>query len=229
MLGMKSWLEIRWRLLIALTFVLVPLGIHYAQGISGPGDVNRLMAAVAMMWLFAAAGLAGSGIKTQAPIQAAKGLHGSTHFTLSLPVSRTRLLVVRAGMGLLGLVGVILASSAAAWVLFPLVRSGSTPFDLLAWAFTASCCAVAFNAITVLLSTFIDEVWQFWVTIITVVSLRALTARFPPPPDFDLFRIMMESTPLALGGLPWPAISVALGLATICFFIAAKVAEAREY
>ena len=43
--------------------------------------------------------LAGAGIKTQAAFQTVKGLHGSTYFTLSLPVSRFRLLAIRAGIG----------------------------------------------------------------------------------------------------------------------------------
>lgn len=229
MLWMKSWLEIRWRLLLAFVFILTPLGIHYVQGTSAPATVERIMSAVAIMWLVFAATLGGSGIQTQAPIQASKGLHGSTHFTLSLPVSRFRLLAVRVGMSLVGVIGIIFASSAAAWVVFPLVRADSTALDLLMWAFTVSCCAIAINAISVLFSTFVDEVWQVWGTVIVVVLLRTLTVWFPPPAEFDLFRVVMKATPLATGAIPWPAISVALGLAGILYFTAVKVAEAREY
>ena len=229
MLWMKSWLEIRWRLLLAFVIILTPLGVHYVQGTSAPAAVERIMSAVAMMWLMVAATLGGSGIQTQAPIQASKGLHGSTHFTLSLPVSRFRLLAVRVGMSLVGLIGVVFASTAAAWVFFPLVRADSTALDLLMWAFTAGCCAIAINAISVLLSTAVDEVWQVWGTVIVVVLLRTLTIWFPPPAEFDVFRVVMKATPLATGAIPWPAICVSLGLAGILYFTAVKVAEAREY
>lgn len=229
MLWMKAWLEIRWRLLFALGVVLAPLAGSYAKGGPSPETAGKMMAYVALMWLFSAVFLAGAGIRTQSPLQGTKGLHGSTQFTLSLPVSRLRLVSVRAGMGLLAVFAMILVSSAAAWLLFPAVRANSTPSDFLRWVFTVSCCAAGFHVVSVLASTCLDEYWHVWGTVITIGLLKWLTVRFPPPPSLDVFRVMAEASPLLTHSLPWPAILVSLSFTAFVFLTAVKVAQTREY
>jgi hypothetical protein len=184
---------------------------------------------VALLWLISAVPLAGAGIRTQSPLQGTKGLHGSTQFTLSLPVSRFRLLSVRAGMGLAAVFGIILISSAAAWVLFPTIRANSTAADFVRWIFTVTCCVAGFHAVSILASTFLDEYWHVWATVIAIGLLKWVTVRFPPPPSLDVFRVMAEASPLLTHSLPWPAISVSLGFAGLVFLIAVKVAGTREY
>ena len=96
MLWMKAWLEIRWRLVFSLGVVLAPFGgLYFKGGGSSPDKAVIVLTLIAFLCLFCTVFLAGSGIRTQSPIQGTKGLHGSTLFTLSLPVSRFRLLSVR--------------------------------------------------------------------------------------------------------------------------------------
>ena len=52
-----------------------------------------------MLYIFTAIFLAGSGVNSQTTYGLTSGSHGSMLFTLSLPVSRRRLLFVRAGLG----------------------------------------------------------------------------------------------------------------------------------
>jgi hypothetical protein len=229
MLSMKSWFEIRWRLLFALGLVLFPLGVRYTGGLSSAEDADKMMDVIALLCLFVACFLAGAGVKTQSSFQANKGLHGSTMFTLCLPVSRFRLLAVRTGVGTIGVFGIILISSTFEWILFPLVRASSTPTDFLKWIFTVSCCAGGFYAISLLVSTVLDEVWQIWGAVIAIGALKGLTVRFPPPPSLDVFRVMAEGSPLLTHTIPWPAISVSLGLTSVLFFAAIKVVQEREY
>jgi hypothetical protein len=229
MLWMKSWLEIRWRLAFALAMVLAPLGGRYFSGVSAAESAGKMMVLVALLWLFGAVFLAGAGIRTQSPLQGTKGLHGSTQFTLSLPVSRFHLLSVRAGMGLLALFGMILISSAAAWVLFPVIRTHSTATDFVRWIFTVSCCAAGFHSVSILASTCLDEYWHVWGTVVMIGSLKWLTFRFPLPPALDVFRVMAEASPLLTHSVPWPAISVSLAFAMCVLWMAVKVAESREY
>src|ERR1035438_4342070 len=54
-----------------------------------------------LLYIFTAIFLAGSGINSQTTYGLTSGFHGSMLFTLSLPVSRRRLLFVRAGLGAL--------------------------------------------------------------------------------------------------------------------------------
>src|SRR5580700_5790555 len=98
-LAYKSWRETRFRLLFALAFVGFFLVQLHTVGIKAPAGVK---VAVGIAWIFVASisiMLAGAGIVTQPSFQATKGLHGSILFTLALPVSRLRLLAVRAGLG----------------------------------------------------------------------------------------------------------------------------------
>ena len=226
---MKAWLEIRWRLAFSLALALSPLGGMYFKGVSSPESAGKAMALLALLWAVIAVPLAGSGIKTQSPLQETKGLHGSTQFTLSLPVSRFRLPSVRAAMGLLAMGAVIVISCTVAWALFPLVRANSTPFDFVRWIFTVSCCTAGFHTISILASTVWDEYLQVWGTMITIGILKFLTVQFPPPPSMDVFRVMAEASPLRTHSLPWPAIAVSVVFAGLAFLLAVKIAESREY
>jgi hypothetical protein len=105
MLWMKAWLETRWRLLYALGLPLAMIVLFATKGLASKADAQRMMVEISFFSVFAAVYLAGAGIRTQSAFQMTKGLHGSTYFTLSLPVSRFRLLAVRAGFGLMETTG----------------------------------------------------------------------------------------------------------------------------
>ena len=124
MLWKKAWLETRWRFSFMLGFALLTIlmgeqggGLHSAE------NARNLMRLQWVISIVAAINLAGAGIRTQSPFRAKAGLHGSTNYTLSMPVSRFRLLAVRAVLGLLETVAVVIFMIVSAWRLFPLVRS----------------------------------------------------------------------------------------------------------
>jgi len=62
-------------------------------------------------------------VATQPSFVASKGIHGSTLFTLSLPVTRLRLLSVRAAIGWLEGSGVIAVLCCALWFRSPALRA----------------------------------------------------------------------------------------------------------
>ena len=115
MLLFKNWLETRWLFLFYFGFFVVVLTSGYVQsghvpqtnpipqGLRLAGTLNIF----SLFWIVPSVMFAGAGIKTSAAFEGRKGLHGSMHFTLSLPVSRLRLLATRAGIGLLemGVIG----------------------------------------------------------------------------------------------------------------------------
>jgi len=57
-------------------------------GLTSAQDAGRMMETMSFFSIFAAVYLAGAGVRTQSAFQRMQGLHGSTYFTLSLPVSR---------------------------------------------------------------------------------------------------------------------------------------------
>src|SRR5579872_2003721 len=106
MLWLKGWLETRLRFCFAIAFMAALVGFaHVAPATPPPTPGARLPIFGVIMFsnptfvVMACAFLGGAGIATQPSFQAMKGLHGSILFTLSLPVSRLRLLAVRAFIG----------------------------------------------------------------------------------------------------------------------------------
>jgi hypothetical protein len=100
MLWYKAWLETRARFVIALvgTIVLCSRMVVVLLRLEGPRDVGRVLHAthetLAGLWLLAVTLLMMGGLLRE---KAA----GSSWFTLSLPVSRLRLISVRIGMVLM--------------------------------------------------------------------------------------------------------------------------------
>src|SRR5580700_2367017 len=133
MLWYKGWLETQLKLF--LTFAVMSgfmIAIHVmgaAIGAKAPPSGGKVAAFGYLVFnvpcfvIVTCTWLAGAGIATQPSVQAAKGLHGSTLFTLSLPVSRFRLLAVRAGLGWLGMAAAIAAMCCAMWLVFPPLRA----------------------------------------------------------------------------------------------------------
>jgi hypothetical protein len=111
MLWYKAWLETRFRLLFLLGFASFLVVFLHTVGVKPPPPGSPPLSGLpTMLTSFAVvvcAMLGGAGINTQPAIQAGKGLHGSTLFTLSLPVSRFKLLLVRASVGWIEMSGLI--------------------------------------------------------------------------------------------------------------------------
>ena len=112
MLWYKAGSETRFRILFLLVwFLSIVLLASFAPRGPNPAPPERVLHR--LRWSFLVfiipVMLAGAGIKTQASFTATKGLHESIHFTLSLPVSRFRLVASRAGLGFLETVGVVAA------------------------------------------------------------------------------------------------------------------------
>src|ERR1043165_5803785 len=119
MLWYKAWLETRWRILMPMGMILMMLVLPNKQGIGPPPPTAQRLQGFSIFWMIIPVFLAGAGIRTESAFRATKGLHGSMYFTLSLPVSRLRLLAVRTGVGLLETAAVIVAICCIAGIALP--------------------------------------------------------------------------------------------------------------
>ncbi len=147
MLWYKGWLETRFRLL----FVPGLVALFAAAQRFGIGQIEArgvIFTAGLSVWAPCIM-LAAAGIATQQSLQAAKGLHGSTLFTLTLPVSRLRLLAIRASLGWLETAGGIVAVCCFLWFLFPELRAKATPEEMIEYAVVLIACGSFFYCITV--------------------------------------------------------------------------------
>jgi hypothetical protein len=231
MLWLKGWLETRFRLLLMLAFTAVPLyGVHSAGAHASARSVSGLAAGpISLLVVFACVFLAGAGIATQAPFRASKGLHGSTLFTLSMPVSRLRLLAVRAGIGWLETAAVIGVLCCGIWVTMPLLRGVVTPIEMFEQVATLVACSSTIYFLSVLLGTVLDEQWRIWGTLLASAGIWSLCTHFSLPPFADIFHGMVERSPIVAHTIPWNAMAFSLGLSAILFFAALKVVQSHEY
>jgi hypothetical protein len=229
MLWHKGWLETRFRLLFALFMVTILLAMGIRPMATQQGVTGDVLYSCPVLVVMACALLAGAGVTTQPSFVVTKGIHGSTLFTLSLPVSRLRLLSIRALVGWLEAAGVLGALCGALWLLSPALRVMATPGLMLEYLATLIGCSVAVYFLSVLLGTMLDEQWRTWGTMLVCAGLWWLSAHALLPSFVDIFRGMGRASPILAHTMPWSAIVFSV-LAAIALFVAsAKILEAREY
>lgn len=237
MLWYKSWLETRIRLWIALGYTVIMLAFFSIRTIAPaafPPPRANVATGLAMFMIgfvtFICAVLAQAGIASQAAFQALKGLHGSTQYTLSLPVSRFRLLAVRAGLGWLEMTGVIAIVSCGIWFVAPSLVPGARAVEMVEYVGTLIAFASSQYCLSVMLATFLDDQWRMGVTMAVAVVWWLGAPNLTKLPAYaDIFRAMGPDSPLFAHAIPWNAMAFSLALAAVFFFVAFKIAQRREY
>jgi len=171
----------------------------------------------------------GRGNQYPTLISGDEGLYGSTLFTLSLPVSRLRLLAVRAGIGWLEMAGGILLWCYGCWLILRLGRSVSAA-DMFEYVVALIVCASSMYFLSVLLGTFLDEQWRMYITGMASGAVWMLGTFVRLPASVNIVRaIMGESSPLVTHTMPWMPMLFSLVLAPTFFLAALKIAQLREY
>jgi hypothetical protein len=235
MLWLKGWLETRIRLCVSLGFLalLLVFGRSVPTTPVAPGARLPIFGVILFSnptsIIMACAFLAGAGIATQPSFQATKGLHGSILFTLSLPVSRLRLLAVRTFIGWLEAMCAIGIFCSAQWLATPALRAVVTATEMFEYAGTIMVCASALYFLSVLLATFLEDQWRVWGTMLGSAGLWGLSSRGFLPASADLFRAMGTDSPLIAHTIPWTALGFSLGLCMVLFLAALSIVQTREY
>ena len=229
MLWKKGWYETRIRLLFVLAVVVViaVLAMDPAPASAGSGP---LVVATAIPAMVAALLLAGGGVKTQlGGLQRSKGLHGSMYDTLSLPVTRARLFSVRVLLGLAEIAVVQVLMFSAIWLVQPAIRVNPARSDMFKHGVAAFCCVTAMYSLGVFFSSFLDDVYQHWATVFTVVGTIVILGRVPLPASMDALLVLSLASPLNTHTMPWIAMAVLLGLSGMLLLIALKIVRSLEY
>jgi hypothetical protein len=238
MLWQKGWLETRFRLLFVLGVIAFMLAVQYsvrnaAVPRQGAKQAALILATVVfpcgILVMMTCAFLAGAGIQTQPSLQATKGAHGSSLFTLSLPVSRLRLLAVRAAIGWLEAITAIGFLCWGTWLFSPVLRTATTPAAMSEYAVTLIACASGLYCLSVLLATFLDDQWRTWGTMIAAAALWWSARHLPLPASVDIVQAIGKGSPLIAHTMPWAAMAFSIALAAIFFVAALKIAQSREY
>ncbi len=222
MLLMKAWMETRWRILGLAVYLLIALALNYRD----PAGTAVLTTAWFML-TFLAILLGGSGVNSQAPMGLSEGIAGSTQFTISLAVTRLRLLAIRATVGLVETAAVTALTAVLIWALFPATRQATTPVDFARLVLTTilfltvPCCAHVF------FSTCSEEPFSLAYAGGSLILLLVLCHHLNP--GVDMIRAFGEASPLETNRLPWSQLMFSVIAAVILLLTAGLVVRRREY
>jgi hypothetical protein len=239
MIWYKAWLETRFGVafmfvLFTFVFLVAGAGARLGAGVLPTNNAPmpeelQVADALSFAWIAAAISFAGTGIKTPSGgFQNIKGLHGSTLYTLSLPVSRLRLIVVRTVVGLLETVVVIVVFTQLAWWIFP--KTGqNTMGEILAHLVVTVICASTFYFLSLFLGTFLDDALRLPAGMTVLALLFTLDVTKILPPYLNIFRPMGSGSPLNTHTIAWGTLGIALAASAILFVAAVKVVRTQEY
>jgi hypothetical protein len=219
---MKAWLETRWRLLAVAVYLLIALGLIYRN----PTGRSALAAAWVML-TFLAILLGGSGVNSQAPLGFSEGIAGSTQFTISLPVTRLRLLAVRAAVGLVEMATVTALTVFLIWVLFPAMRETARPADFARLVLTTVVFLIAPYCAHVFFSTWSAEPFSLAYAAGALTLLLLVGHHLSP--NVDIIRAFGDASPLQTHRLPWSQLAPSVVASAILLFAAGWVVRRREY
>jgi ABC-type transport system involved in multi-copper enzyme maturation permease subunit len=243
MLWYKSWLETRWRFVIGLVLLMfsaagavlaypkvmqlmplvpaVDVGGELGRRIREAAELSRSYRGyvwsqwlrqnmVQMLTLFAVL-LGTGGLLSQAA-------GGGALFTLSLPVSRARLLGVRAATGLAELLALAFVPPLLLSLLSPTVGQTYGVGDALVHGACLFMAGAVFFSLAFLLSTVFSDVWRPALIVCCAAAVLALLEPFVPElSHYSIFRVMNGEIYFRGGGLPWLGLlaSAAVSVATL--------------
>jgi hypothetical protein len=254
MLWYKFWLDTRWRFLVGLVLLagsafsialayprvaqLLPL---LPQADTG-GEIGRRIREVALLsreyrgyvwaqWfrqqptqlgtLFAV--LLGTG-----GLVSPSG--GGALFTLSLPVSRERLVAVRAAAGLVELLTIAVVSSLVFPMISPAVGQTYSVSSALVHALCWFSAGAVFYSLALLLSTVFSDIWRPLLLACTVAFALAMAELvFRDLAPYSLFRVMSAESYFRTGSLPWLGVAASAAISASVLYGAARNFARRDF
>lgn len=233
MLWYKGWLETRW-LLLLLTgpyAALLLLAARHQPSLRGNPPASHAAAILHStdMTYFVvtlAVLLAGTGVNAQKSIfRSPVNAQGSTLFTLSLPVTRLRLLAVRAGLGWLETAGGIAVVCAGLWAEFEAIRAAVAPLEMLKYAAALVACATSVYALGVLLVALVKDrvlAWAGAIALLELLNYLRIPTSVDPRWAFDPVSRAVAFT------MPWTSMGVSLGCAAVLLAATLQILRGRE-
>jgi hypothetical protein len=252
MLWYKSWLETRWRFFIGLALFVLSAGgvvVVYPQ-------VMKLLASTTELDTTGALGqriqegvelardyrgYVWSQWMRQNLVQMATlfaiilGSGGpyaqrSELFTLSLPVSRQRLVGVRALAGLAELLAMVVVSSLVIPLISPGVGQSYSVAAALVHALCAFVASAAFFSLATLLSTSFSDIWRpLLIACAAAVVLGLADQVLRDLSRYSIFTLMNGERYFRSGQLPWVGLVVAASLSIAMLYGAAANIERRDF
>jgi len=255
MLWYKSWLETRWRFLIGLAVLMLSAcGSVFAYPevvgllkiepkVELTGEIGRRVSEamelarsyrgyiwsnwfrqnMLQMWALFAVVLGTGGLL-------ARSSGGGTLFTLSLPISRHRLLGIRATTGLAELLVLAILPSLIIPLLSPSIGQTYGIADALVHGVCMFIAGTLLFSLAVLLSTVFSDVWRPLLIVLCIAFLLAIFEEFfQGVSRYGLFRLMSAEVYFRSGGLPWQGLFATTALSAAMLYGAAINIARRDF
>lgn len=226
MLWFKAWLEMRWRLLLLACVVVFVETMVITKAGATPLTSGALNQQMEFIWLVVGLSLAGSGVRTEWAFRPTKGSAGSMYYTLSMPVSRARLLISRMVAGLGITAAVMVLGCIYPGLAFESVRRQITMGAGLEQFVAIFGCGLAGYGIATVFSTFLDQQWQAFATLTVVFGSKGMLTL---PASIDFLGGPGHLSPVVTGSLPLPAIALSASIFVACAIASAAIERKREY
>lgn len=226
MLWYKGWYETRWRFAMSTGMMLL---LYANPLLPMPKDQMNFLAALPFYAMIVAVTLAGPGIRTQSSFQPRTEHFASAYFTLSMPVSRVRLVLTRAAVGFSALAVMIAVAVFSAWSRFPDLHDRLTATEALLSSLALLVCASSTYTMSTLYGLFLNAVGQIYSTLITCGLLAWLCNRFEWMPLRPIALALGSPTPLIHQPGVWTVLLTCAGLSTVFLAVTCYAAEKKEY
>ncbi len=251
----KAWLETRWRFIIGLALMLFSAAstvllwpklmelLPLADNLHVNGEIGRrIQEAIDMsrqyhsyIWsqwfdknllelgtLFAV--LLGTGGLL------AQSSGGAALFTLSLPVSRARLLGVRTAAGLAELFMLAMFSSLMLPLFSPAISKTYSLGDTLIQAGCAFLVSAVFFSFAVLLSTMFADIWRPLLFPVLIAGALGLIEQLQRAPHgFGMFRVMSAESYFKSGEIPWVGLLLSVATSAAMLYGAVVNLQRRDF
>jgi len=251
MLWYKSWLETRWRFLIGFALILCSAAgtvFSYPQvmkllpllptNIGGEiGERIREAAELArsyrgFVWSHWFRQNLGQMATLFAVLLGTAGLlsrSGGALFTLSLPVSRQRLLGVRAAAGLAELLVLIFVPSLLIPMLSPAIQQSYGVGSVLIHSVCMFVAASVFFSLAFLLSTVFGDPWRpLLIALALAFALSIVDQLFRLPP-YSVFRVMSAESYFRTSKVPWIGLLATAALSAALYYGAVANFARRDF
>jgi ABC-type transport system involved in multi-copper enzyme maturation permease subunit len=152
---------------------------------------------------------------------------GSALFTLSMPVTRRRLLGARTGTGLAQLFAIAIIPPLAISILAPAVGQRFSVIDALAHGLCIFVVATVFYSLAAFLSTLFADIWRPLLIAVGIACVLAVAAFFAPP--INIFSVMNGESYFRHGSLPWAGFVTSAVIASALLYGAGQALERRDF
>ncbi len=150
-------------------------------------------------------------------------------FTLSLPISRPRLIGVRAAAGLAELFALAFVPSLLVPLLAPAIRQRYSVVDAVVHAFCFFIAVALFFSLALLLSTIFSDPWRPLLIALGLAIAIGLVEQFLPAQVPGVFRVMSGESWFREGRLPWPGLAVTAAISTAIYYAAMRNLARRDF